>query len=129
LYYDLDELAYPVDKDLLYTCPFKFEKSKRPGVHHESSSSSEDINLAELADFNKIMERNLKAGMSKEFHEKFHTINKLQNKEIDNKLKILSKQRNVGQLKYSLKKRVHDIKNNMEDIKIHLGRLDEDLEK
>ena len=92
-----------------------------------ASESSDQLNLEELADFNKIMEKQFKDNMKKEFHEKFHNINKIQNKAIDEKLKILSKQRNADQLKYLLKKQVNNFKDNIENIKIKLEKLDDDL--
>lgn len=91
------------------------------------SESSDTLNLEELADFNKIMEKQFKSNMKKEFHQKFHNINKIQNKDIDEKLKLLSKQRNTDQLKYLLKKQVNNFKDNINEIKIKLEKLDDDL--
>ena len=59
--------------------------------------------MEELADFNNIMENQFKENINKAFHKKFHNIQKLQNLEIDKKLLLLSKQRDVGQLKYMSK--------------------------
>ena len=127
--YDIDNDLKDIENpDLLYPCPFRFEKPDKNNPNYESLSESEDsLDIAELADFNKLMERHLKESLKEEFHDKFHKIDKLQNKEIDNKMKQLAKQRNTGQLKYLLKKRVNNFKDNIGNVKIQLEKLDDDF--
>ena len=115
--------------NLLFPCPFRFEKASKMSSNDPFSDSDESVNLEELTDFNKIMEKHLKESMKKEFHEKFHSINQIQNKEIDKKLKAMAKNRNVGQLKYLMKKKVNNFKDNIDQIKIKLESLDENLKQ
>lgn len=118
----------------MFICPFRFEKKQKStankGQNEESSdeSSDESLDLAELADFNKILENHFRENIKKEFHEKFNKINNIQNEEIDKKLAIMSKQRNAGQLKYLLKKKVNRFKDNIDTIQTQLGKLDGEIE-
>lgn len=112
----------------MYPCPFRLEKpSKAKKGFYSASESDDSLDIEELADFNKLMEKHLKESLKMEFHEKFHKINKIQNKEIDKKLLLLAKQRNAGQLKYLLKKRVNNFKENIGEIKVKLEALDDEI--
>ena len=132
---------------MLFPCPFRFEKKKvviqNPKISPvlqsiAESETDESVNLEDLTDFNKIMENHLKKSLNtelnnsafkrKEFHEKFHAIDKIQNKEIDKKMVELAQQnRNVDELKYLVKKRVTDFKKDLGNIKIKLSNLDDEL--
>lgn len=83
-----------------------------------TSETDSSINMEDLTGLGKNVDAKLKQKLSskfnkKQFHEKFHEIDKFQNKEIDKKVIELEKKRNVGQIKYLVKKRVSSIKNNL----------------
>ena len=114
-------------EELLFPCLFRFEKEDKRHNSYYSIESEDSLNLEELTDFNKIMERQLNTSLTKEFHEKFHNVHKIHNKAIDKKLEHESKNRNIGQLKYLIKKRVSNLKDNIDDVKVKLESLDQQL--
>jgi len=115
---------------MLFPCPFRFEKPLKKSVYNSDySSSSGTVDLAELTEFNKIMENQFKEKMNSKFHKQFHNINDMQNKEIDKKIIEQSRIRNAGQVKYLIKKRVNKFKNKLDSIQIHLGKLDGEIKE